>query len=125
MWARVLEVAVGCWLLMSPFIFAHGAQPVEWWVTDFAGGSATIILAMMSFWPPLQRIHLLSLGVALWLISGAFLSGTPTPPAVQNQMTVGLLLAMLTIIPTDSNEPPESWRRRTEAKRRDDQLLSE
>lgn len=110
MWARVAEVAVGCWLLMSPFIFGHDGEDIRLWWADLAGGSAIITLALVSFWRPLRRAHLLETGVGLWLIGRGLLSTTPTPPAVQNEMLVGLLILMLAIVPFQSEMPPESWR---------------
>lgn len=108
MWARILEVSLGCWLLLSPFIFSP-SQPEVWWI-DFTGGVAIIAAALLSFSSSLRRAYLFSIVTALCLMARAFFFPEPAPPAAQNHMVVGLLLAMLAIIPVEAGSPPISWR---------------
>lgn len=109
MWARVVEVMLGCWLALSPFIFAHGAdEPALWW-NDLVSALVTMTLALCSFWRPLRYAHLGILGVGLWLVAYAYVTPPPPPPASQNHVVIGLLLLMLAIIPNDASQPPESW----------------
>jgi hypothetical protein len=110
MWPRVVEVMLGCWLIVSPFIFAHPAERTAWWVNDMASGLAIIVFALASHWRPLKRTHLLSAAVALWLISYAYFSPLYAAPAMQNTMVLGLLVGMMAIIPSEANRPPEGWR---------------
>jgi hypothetical protein len=112
MWPRVVEAMLGCWLILSPFIFSHPVERTEWWMNDMASGAAIIALALASYWGPLKRIHLASVGIALWLIAYGYFSATPlVPPALQNDIVLGLLAGMLAIIPSEANLPPESWRK--------------
>ena len=39
MWSRVVEVMLGCWLLMSPFLFHYAAGCVAVWANDLACGA--------------------------------------------------------------------------------------
>lgn len=111
MWARVIEVMLGCWLAMSPFIFRHGAGDRVLWFTDLFSAIAVIVLALVSFWPPLRFAHVGNLVVALWLIAfGFWASPYPALPALQNDIIVGLLLAMFAIIPNEATRPPRPWR---------------
>jgi hypothetical protein len=111
MWARVIEVMLGCWLAMSPFIFRHNAEDRVLWVNDFSSATVVIVFALVSFWPPLRFAHLANLGTALWLIAFGFWAFPyPTPPALQNDILVGLLLLMFAIIPNEATRPPQSWR---------------
>lgn len=111
MWARVIEVMLGCWLAMSPFVFGYRPEdaPVLW-ITDFAGAAAVILFALLSFAPALRRAHLGNLAVAAWLVGTGYAWG-PTP-AHQNHLIVGLLLAMLAIVPSEADLPHPSWRAR-------------
>lgn len=112
MWARVIEVMLGCWLGVSPFIFRHAADEKGLWLNDLFSAFAVIMLALVSFWPPLRYAHLAIVLVALWLIGFGFLaSGYPAPPTLQNDILVGLLLLMFAIIPNEANLPPRAWRR--------------
>ncbi len=112
MWARVIEVMLGCWLAMSPFIFRHAADERVLWFNDLLSALAVVVLALVSFSPQLRCAHLAILVVALWLIGfGFWPSAYPAPPALQNDIVVGLLLLMFAIIPNEANLPPRPWRR--------------
>jgi hypothetical protein len=111
MWARVIEVMLGCWLALSPFIFRHHAEERALWFTDLLSATAVIVFALVSFWSPLRVAHVANLVVALWLIAiGFWGSQYPTPAALQNYIVVGFLLLMFAIIPNEATRPPLAWR---------------
>lgn len=125
MWARVIEVMLGCWLAVSPFIFRHPADDKVLWFNDLFSATAVIVLALVSFWPPLRFAHVANLAIALWLITfGFWASSYPAPPAMQNDIVVGLLLLMFAIVPNEATRPPRPWRDFL-AKRRDNVSLPE
>lgn len=112
MWARVSECMIGCWLLMSPFIFHHAKGAWQLWVNDLTAGIVIIVLALASYWRPLRHSHLAILLAAGWLVGfGRFYASPPLSPALQNDVLVGLLLMLFAIVPNNASEPPESWRR--------------
>jgi hypothetical protein len=116
MWARVVEVMLGLWLLISPFIFGHSAGNTGLWINDLVCGFLLMTLALLSFWHPLRYAHLAIGIVALWLIAFGFFVPYPAPPASQNHILLGLVLLMFAIIPNDANLPPPSWRREAQAR---------
>jgi hypothetical protein len=72
MWGRIIEILLGLWLILSPFIFGHHAGNPALWTNDLVCGTAVIILAFLSFWPwPvlgfMRYAHLGILGVGGWL----------------------------------------------------------
>jgi hypothetical protein len=110
MWARVVEVTLGCWLVISPFIFRHPTDATFLWINDVATGAIVITIALVSIWPRLEKLHFLQLAVAAYLVLVAFLAAPPPPPAPhQNHVTLALLLIILAIIPTRGTRPPRSW----------------
>lgn len=112
MWGRILEVMLGLWLVLSPFIFGHYPADRPLWVSDFACGAAMVLLALLSFWRVTRYAHLLQLAVAAWLVGfGYFHGGYPAAPGYQNDIFVGLTLMLLAIIPNEAEQPPRSWRR--------------
>lgn len=111
MWARVVEVMLGCWLAISPFIFRHGSEDRVLWVNDLASASAVIVFSIVSFWPPLRLAHVANFLVGLWLIAfGLWALPYPAPPALQNDIVVGMLLLMFAILPNTASMPPRPWR---------------
>lgn len=114
MWPRVIELALGCWLVLSPFIFRGTATAGDYAINDVICGALAVILSLLSFWSPARRAHLVTLALGMWLaLFGYFSAERPGPPAAQNDLVVGLLLVILAIIPTEASEPPVPWRRRS------------
>ncbi len=111
MWARIVEVMLGCWLAVSPFIFRHSPEDRVLWFNDLLSATVVVLLALLSFWSPLRFAHVANLAVALWLIAFGFWAFPyPTPPALQNNVVIGLLLLMFAVIPNEANRPPRPWR---------------
>jgi hypothetical protein len=111
MWGRVVELMLGLWLVLSPFIFGHEILHPALWKNDFACGVAMVLLALLSFWHALRHVHLLNLLVAAWLIGfGYIYGGYPSPPGAQNNILLGLILLLFAVIPNEANQPPLPWR---------------
>jgi hypothetical protein len=111
MWARVVEFMVACWLALSPFIFHYKAEETFLWANDFICSFLISCFAFLSYYEPIRKIHLLSLGVSFWLFyAGYHTFPEPATGALQNYVVVSLVLMMLNIIPTDSSLPPRPWR---------------
>ncbi len=104
MWARIAEIATGCWLLLSPAIFDSSGG------LDRITGALVVLLALASFWHPLRHAHLLIAVIGAGLVVHALFTPYPAPPSIQNDLLVGLLAAMLAIIPNHALSPPDSWR---------------
>ena len=111
MWPRVVEIMFGCWLLASPFIFQDSYDRTAWWINDYVCVLLIWIFAFSSFHPKLKAARIGNIAVGLWLIAFGWFWGHPSPPPMQNDISVGLLLAMFAIIPNNINEPPAAWRR--------------
>jgi hypothetical protein len=115
MWARVVEVMLGGWLLISPFVFRDTPGLERYVVNDVISGGFAILFALLCFWPRTSRAHLATLVLGAWLASyGYFLAPRPGPPAAQNNIVVGLMLIVFAIVPTDAARPPGPWRKADE-----------
>lgn len=110
MWSRVVEVMLGAWLVISPFIFRHPPSNPGLWINDLAVGTAVIAFGVLSYWGPARLAHLLTILVGCWLIGFAYRQGFGDPStASQNHLVLGLILMMFAIIPNDASQPPKSW----------------
>ena len=111
MWARIVEIMLGFWLMASPFVFRLTETEPKNWVTHLSCGLAVIIFGFASYWRRTKWAHFLTLAVALWLILSGYSAGHPAPPSAQNQIVVGLLLGMFSIVPNQANQIPAEWRK--------------
>jgi hypothetical protein len=111
MWARIVECMIGCWLLMSPFIFRHQPGETAMWANDLTVGAVLVVLSLASYWRPTEWAHWLLIPVGVWLVGFGRLGHVPPlEPALQNEIVVGLLLLMFAIVPNDASRPPRAWR---------------
>ncbi|HVL69785.1 MAG TPA: hypothetical protein VM364_21180 [Vicinamibacterales bacterium] len=112
MWPRVVEVMLGAWLLVSPFVF-RGTPQVEAYVLPTVGAGVAIVAAsLLSFWHRAAHARFVTLAASLWLmLHGYFSAVRPGPPPAQNELTVGMLLLLFAILPNETNQPPHPWRR--------------
>lgn len=111
MWARIVQVMLGCWLAISPFIFRLSPDEKTVWFNDLTCALLIIASCLLSYWPPCRLAYLVTLPLSLWLIGfGYFASPYPSPPALQNDLMVGLLLLMFAIVPNEAASPPLAWR---------------
>ena len=111
MWARVVQIILGCWLAISPFIFRVSSGETAIWFNDMVSAVLIIASCLLSFWHPCRLAYLITLPLSLWLIGFAYLTSPhPAPPALQNDLLVGLLLLMFAIVPNEAAAPPPAWR---------------
>ena len=110
MWPRIIEVMLGCWLMISPFIFRLSPDQTFLWVSDLAAGAAVIGIALTACSPRYPRLRLLNLISSAYLVIVAFLAAPPPPPpAYQNYVVIGLLILITAVIPTRGVLPPQKW----------------
>ena len=111
MWPRVVEIMLGCWLLVTPFVFRETPAIVEYSASAVASGAVVVVASLLSFWKPARLAHLVTLAAALWLsVHGYFSAPRPGPPAAQNELVVGLTLLLFAILPNEINAAPRPWR---------------
>lgn len=111
MWPRTIELMLGAWLLVSPFVFAGTTAADSYTATTVACGALVVLLSLLAFWEPCRLAHVGTLLVALGLAGhGYFAAARPGPPAAQNELMIGLLLLLFVILPSETNQPPRPWR---------------
>ena len=111
LWSRALELVLGCWLLLSPMVLGHtGASALG--LVDRGAGMLVVAIVAISLLPSLGRLHLATLPVALLLIAWSWSAfPRPGPAGAQNQILVGLVLGLLSMVPSYDTSPPEGWTR--------------
>lgn len=111
-WPRILEITIGCWLLMSPFIFGSYPAHSELWLSDMICGALVIVISCTAISRRFRRLYLVNLAIAVWIVGYAYLQSPPpqhAPAWIQNDLIAGLILLMVAIIPSDTSRPPQKW----------------
>ncbi len=115
MWARAIELMLGLWLVLTPFIFLGEPGGPDLAVPAFAAGALIWLFSTLSFWHPTRRAHLGNLAVSAFLVVYGYVkTGHPAVPHFQSLLIVGLLLVLFAIVPPQSSEPPLLWRKHYE-----------
>jgi hypothetical protein len=110
MWVRTIEFMLGCWLALSPFILRYPSHETFLWSSDLTCAGLIIVFSLLSFYPPLSKMHLFNLGVAFWLLGLGYATFPEIAlPPQENSVSIALLIFMLALIPTHSHIPPQSW----------------
>ena len=111
MWPRNIELMLGIWLWISPFVFAYAPEVRDPWVNAYLSGFLVVLFSCLAYWEPARYARFGTLLVGLWLTGNAYLGAPyPAPGALQNEFLTGILLAMFAIIPDDCAAPPRPWR---------------
>lgn len=107
MWPRVVESALGVWLVLSSYLLVP-ARMLEATAVLIVAGLLVLAVELVARWRP--RLHLLVLSIAVGLIGWGWLSfPRPGPAAAQNAILTGLTLGLLAIVPSRATEPPPAW----------------
>lgn len=110
MGARHAEFGLGLWMLVAPFVFGHARDP-GLLAHDLVLAALLLIVPLLCYHRALERLHLLLLLVAAWMIGFGWwhVRGDPLP-AYENHVLVGMCVLMTAIIPSRATEPPRAWR---------------
>lgn len=111
MWPRVVEIMLGVWLIISPFVLRYENEHLWMWFNDFSAGAFAMTFSLLSYRSSTRRSHLFLLILSGWLLCyGMFIVEQFDSAAAQNVVVIGLLLLMIAIIPSESSKPPVEWR---------------
>lgn len=106
MWARISEIAIGAWLIISHFVFQTDL------LADFFSGLLVIVFASISFIDKLNKMHLLQVIPAGWLLYLGYVYPTPWLPfSMQNLILSGITILMFAIIPSHASDHPRPWKK--------------
>jgi len=92
LWAPFINIALGLWLITSPFILGYGGGAMMW--SDLIAGTLVVICALFTLspakWMRPARFDVAAIG--LWVTFAPLLFWTPSAAALLNGTLVGALL---------------------------------
>ena len=111
MWPRFIEVAIGFWVAVSPWLLSDLRPITAWHMNELIGGISIVAFSGLSFWASLRRAHLAQIPIAIWILGSNYLgSSHPASPLIQSDILAALFLLNFAIIPSQANLPPYSLR---------------
>lgn len=104
MWARIIELLIALWMLISYFLFDY-----QW---DHLPVAAAIgIFSLLSYIESLNKMHLFNVLPAFYLLYISYTYPTvPLPFSYQSYILCAFFLLLFAIIPSRASEPPRAWR---------------
>jgi hypothetical protein len=106
MWARVAEILLSFWLVIGHFLFRAETN------ADLIIAFLVFLFAVLSYKETLNKMHLLQVIPAFWLLWISFSYPTPFLPfGLQNHILVALTLLMFAVIPSHASEHPRPWKK--------------
>lgn len=110
MWGSVVIINLGCWLLISPFIFKILQNSTEQILHLLSVGTIFIFLGFLSCFYKTRIYSLLNILVGTWcVVFGYFFFDHPRAPIAQNFIIIGLLVIMFALVPpSDKTEVNDS-----------------
>lgn len=110
MWARISEICLAIWLFISRWIFSYGTLSLG--IEDFLIPAMILLFAALSYIEKLNKMHLLQVIPALWLLWISYTYPTPWLPfGLQNHILTALFVLMLAIIPSHASDHPRPWKK--------------
>jgi hypothetical protein len=109
-WPRYAELLVAIWLIASGWTLDRSP---DYRAVAVASGLAVVAFDFLSIAGVLRYLHLLILPVSAAQIALGLFYLPVRSAGAQNLIVVGLLLAMLAILPTEATQPPPEWRNLT------------
>ncbi|HET9948577.1 MAG TPA: hypothetical protein VFQ22_06625 [Longimicrobiales bacterium] len=102
------EAVLALWLVASAFLLARPEETGTTLVPLLAGAA---VLAVEGLARRHALAHFRVVGVAVLLAGWGWASyPRPGPPAAQNAIVSGLLLALFGVVPSRASDPPPAWR---------------
>jgi hypothetical protein len=94
MWAQILNVLLGLWLMAAPAVLGYGGAAAD---NDRVVGPIAATFAAIAISEATRGVRLAVLPLGLWMLVGPWLLGGPAP-AIANGLLVGLALIGFSLV---------------------------
>lgn len=94
MWAQLINVAVGLWLMAAPEVLSYGGAAKT---SDHIAGPLIATFATIALWQVTRALRWANLPLSLWLLAAPWFLFRE-PRAVASSVACGLLLGALSLV---------------------------
>lgn len=95
MWAQIINVVLGIWLMASPAIFGLEGTSAD---NAHIVGPVVASFALISWWEATRVVRLYNIPLGLWLLLAPWVLGYTESAAIINDMAIGLLVTGLSLV---------------------------
>ena len=94
MWPRLINIAIGVWLMAAPGVLRYGGVPAD---HDRVVGPILASLACIAIWESTRSLRWINLLIGLWMLLAPWVIGFPTGATI-NTMICGAAVAGLSLV---------------------------
>ena len=94
MWARIINMLLGIWLMASPAVLGYG-EPAR--SHDRIVGPVLAACACVAIWEVTRSLRWVNLPAGLWLLAAPWVLSYGAADATANSMIVGGIVALLAL----------------------------
>ena len=95
MWARLLNTALGLWLMAAPAVLGYG-DPAQ--INDRIAGPLAVACAVVAIWEATRPLRRGNLAIGFWLLLAPWILGYGAAVPTVNSLVVGALLLALALV---------------------------
>ena len=89
MWARLVNTALGLWLMAAPAVLAYG-DPAQ--INDRIAGPLAVTFAVVAIWGATRPLRRGNLAIGAWLLLAPWVLGYGAAAPTVNSLAVGAVL---------------------------------
>lgn len=95
MWPRLLNTALGLWLMAAPAVLGYGG-PAQ--VNDRIAGPLAVSCAVVAIWGATRALRRGNLAIGGWLLLAPWVLGYGATAPTVNSLAVGVLLIAFSLV---------------------------
>jgi hypothetical protein len=95
MWARLVNAALGLWLMAAPAVLGYG-DPAQF--NDRIVGPLAVFCAVVAIWEAMRPLRRGNLVIGAWLLLAPWILGYGATVPIVNSLAVGVLLIAFSLV---------------------------
>src|SRR5687768_12884092 len=95
MWAAIINVLIGLWIMITPGLFEFEKIPAN---NHYIVGPLVITMAVASIWEVNRSFRYFNLVAGIWLIISPLLLSYQTSEEITNSLASGILMIFLSLV---------------------------
>lgn len=95
MWARLINTALGLWLMIAPGIFQYSPAASD---NGHIAGPIIVTFSVVAIWEATRLVRKWNFPIAIWLLAAPWILGYENSIAIISDMGVGVLVLIFSSV---------------------------